>query len=132
MVVSVDGKYVGVNIYTYNQVPASFLISGWINREVSGNTWKLRESPRDCPILRVSTIPFHSIVERSSMSEQNATAGPSRPRKPSHPFISANERPEGSDGRFRVVIISSGSVASVKIPDIVGALVKVYRRCIGD
>lgn len=44
------------------------------------------------------------------------------PRKPGHPFVSANERPEKPDGKFRVVFISSGSVASVKIPEIVGAL----------
>ncbi len=47
------------------------------------------------------------------------------PRKSGHPFVSANERPEKPDGVFRVVIISSGSVASVKIPEIVGALSKV-------
>jgi len=38
--------------------------------------------------------------------------------------VSANERPETPDGVFRVVLISSGSVASVKIPDVVGALSK--------
>ncbi|WWD17276.1 hypothetical protein CI109_101716 [Kwoniella shandongensis] len=57
-----------------------------------------------------------------------AHAGPSRPRdhhkKPSRPFVSAEHRPEGADGIFRVVLITSGSVASIKAPDIVGALMK--------
>lgn len=57
-------------------------------------------------------------------------AGPSRlPRKPSRPFISAHHRPLGdhttTDNIFRVVLISSGSVASIKIPNIVEELVKV-------
>jgi hypothetical protein len=60
------------------------------------------------------------------MSGTNAVAGPSRlPIKPRRPFVSAEHRPEVADGRFRVVMISSGSVASVKIPDIVGGLSKV-------
>ncbi|OXC65967.1 hypothetical protein AYX13_05165 [Cryptococcus neoformans] len=57
-------------------------------------------------------------------------AGPSRlPRKPSRPFISAHHRPLGdhttTDNIFRVVLISSGSVASIKIPNIVEELVKI-------
>ncbi|WVQ80731.1 hypothetical protein IAT38_002836 [Cryptococcus sp. DSM 104549] len=55
----------------------------------------------------------------------NATPGPSRlPHKPARPFVSASNRPDQPDGIFRVVLITSGSVASIKIPDIVGALVK--------
>lgn len=47
--------------------------------------------------------------------------------KASKPFVSAHHRPaEGDyDGVFRVVVITSGSVASVKLPLIVGALCKV-------
>jgi len=45
--------------------------------------------------------------------------------KPATPFESARHRPEIPDGILRVVIISSGSVASIKIPEIVGALYKV-------
>ena len=46
------------------------------------------------------------------------------PRKPRHPFVSADNRPEPEhhDGVFRVVLITSGSVASIKMPDIVGTL----------
>ncbi|TXT10820.1 hypothetical protein VHUM_02325 [Vanrija humicola] len=40
------------------------------------------------------------------------------------PFVSAEHRPERPDGRFRVVLVSTGSVASVKIPLIVEALKK--------
>jgi phosphopantothenoylcysteine decarboxylase len=58
----------------------------------------------------------------------NAMAGPSQPRKPRTPFVSAEHRPEHHDGRFRVVLITSGSVASVKMPDIVGALSRVNQR----
>ncbi|KAK4684995.1 phosphopantothenoylcysteine decarboxylase, partial [Tremellales sp. Uapishka_1] len=50
-------------------------------------------------------------------------AGPSRiPHRSPRPFVSADNRPSSSDGVLRVVIISTGSVASVKIPEIVGAL----------
>jgi hypothetical protein len=57
---------------------------------------------------------------------QNASAGLSRlPAKPERPFVSAEHRPDRKDGVFRVVLITSGSVASVKMPDIVGALSKV-------
>ncbi|WVF71395.1 hypothetical protein IAT40_006199 [Kwoniella sp. CBS 6097] len=56
-------------------------------------------------------------------SNYNATAGPSRlPRKPTRPFVSANYRPMAPDGLFRVVLITSGSVASIRAPDIVAAL----------
>lgn len=56
----------------------------------------------------------------------NSTAGPSRGRtKASKPFVSADHKPESYDGVFRVVVITSGSVASVKLPLIVGALCKV-------
>ncbi|KAK1924224.1 flavoprotein [Papiliotrema laurentii] len=44
--------------------------------------------------------------------------------KPSIPFTSASDRPDKPDGIFRVVIVSTGSVASVKIPDIISALSK--------
>ncbi|KAK8864428.1 hypothetical protein IAR55_001676 [Kwoniella newhampshirensis] len=56
----------------------------------------------------------------------DAHAGPSCSRiKPRRPFVSAQHKPEDtSDGIFRVVLITSGSVASIKAPDIVGALVK--------
>lgn len=65
--------------------------------------------------------------------ERNAEAGPSSPTlrrrraKASKPFVSAHHRPETGvyDGVFRVVIITSGSVASVKLPLIVGALCRV-------
>ncbi|WVW83934.1 hypothetical protein I302_105957 [Kwoniella bestiolae CBS 10118] len=54
----------------------------------------------------------------------NATAGPSRiiPRKSARPFVSADSRPSEPDGIFRVVLITSGSVASIKAPDIAAAL----------
>ncbi|OCF40317.1 phosphopantothenoylcysteine decarboxylase [Kwoniella heveanensis CBS 569] len=53
----------------------------------------------------------------------NATAGSSRlPRKSARPFVSADHRPAAPDGVFRVVLITSGSVASIKAPDIVTAL----------
>ncbi|WWC62173.1 uncharacterized protein I303_104766 [Kwoniella dejecticola CBS 10117] len=55
----------------------------------------------------------------------NAVAGPSRlPRKSAKPFVSSDNRPSESepDGIFRVVLITSGSVASIKAPDIAAAL----------
>jgi len=61
-------------------------------------------------------------------------AGPSRPvmnqqprrrTKVTKPFISAEHKPVEYDGIFRVVMITSGSVASVKLPLIVGELSKV-------
>ncbi|OCF60654.1 phosphopantothenoylcysteine decarboxylase [Kwoniella mangroviensis CBS 10435] len=54
----------------------------------------------------------------------NAIAGPSRPlpRKSARPFVSADNRPSEPDGIFRVVLITSGSVASIKAPDIAAAL----------
>ena len=56
----------------------------------------------------------------------NAVAGSSStPRKSKQPFISADNRPGQYDGVFRVVLISTGSVASVKMPDIVRALSQV-------
>ncbi|WVQ80730.1 hypothetical protein IAT38_002835 [Cryptococcus sp. DSM 104549] len=60
------------------------------------------------------------------MNSSIASPGPSRaPRVPAQPFVSALNRPDGEpDGIFRVVLITSGSVASIKAPDIVGALAK--------
>ncbi|WVQ67630.1 uncharacterized protein L199_005833 [Kwoniella botswanensis] len=54
----------------------------------------------------------------------NAIAGPSRPlpRQSARPFVSADNRPSEPDGIFRVVLITSGSVASIKAPDIAAAL----------
>lgn len=53
-------------------------------------------------------------------------------KKPLRPFISSHyhsaERVD--DGIFRVVLIISGSVASIKAPDIVGALVKVNNNAL--
>ncbi|ODN82093.1 hypothetical protein L202_02407 [Cryptococcus amylolentus CBS 6039] len=51
---------------------------------------------------------------------------PRTPHKPSRPFVSASYRPpeEAHDGLFRLVLITSGSVASIKVPDIVAALAK--------
>ncbi|KAE8538306.1 hypothetical protein D1P53_005648 [Cryptococcus gattii VGV] len=51
------------------------------------------------------------------------------PRKPPRPFVSAHHRPPSrdhttTDNIFRVLLISSGSVASIKIPNIVEELVK--------
>ena len=43
----------------------------------------------------------------------------------STPFVSAQHRPAVADGRFRVVLITSGSVASVKLPLIAAELIKV-------
>jgi len=55
-----------------------------------------------------------------------ARAGPSRiPRKITKPFVSQSHRPERNDGIFRVVLISTGSVASVRVPNIIGALSRV-------
>ena len=68
-------------------------------------------------------------------------AGPSKPAimeprrrtKARKPFVSADYRPVEYDGIFRVVVITSGSVASVKLPLIVGQLSKVcmHRRHLG-
>ncbi|WRT66390.1 uncharacterized protein IL334_003345 [Kwoniella shivajii] len=56
-------------------------------------------------------------------SHANAAAGPSRlPRKPARPFVSSDHRPVERDGIFRVVLITSGSVASIRGPDIAAAL----------
>ncbi|OWZ60172.1 phosphopantothenoylcysteine decarboxylase [Cryptococcus neoformans c45] len=59
------------------------------------------------------------------MQPAQAHAAPVR-KKPSRPFVSSHHRPadDVDDGIFRVVLITSGSVASIKAPDIVGALVK--------
>ncbi|ORX36609.1 flavo protein [Kockovaella imperatae] len=66
---------------------------------------------------------------QATYSAPAGRAGPSRlnhtarlPRTARKPFVCADHKPQRPDGRFRVVIISSGSVASVKIPDIVGSL----------
>ena len=78
-------------------------------------------------------------IDEDVGTSTNAEAGPSRPAamatsprrgkrtKAPKPFVSADHRPEPGDydERFRVVIITSGSVASVKLPLIVGALCKV-------
>ena len=67
------------------------------------------------------------------MQDTNATAGPSKyPIKPRQPFVAAENRPESPDGIFRVIIISSGSVASVKIPEIVGTLSGVRHSNLGS
>ncbi|ODO05448.1 hypothetical protein L198_02141 [Cryptococcus wingfieldii CBS 7118] len=54
-----------------------------------------------------------------------STSSPYQHKSP-RPFVSANHRPADNapDGIFRVVLISSGSVASIKVPDIAGALLK--------
>ncbi|OWT41933.1 phosphopantothenoylcysteine decarboxylase [Cryptococcus neoformans Tu401-1] len=59
------------------------------------------------------------------MQPAETHAAPVR-KKPSRPFVSSHHRPadDVDDGIFRVVLITSGSVASIKAPDIVGALVK--------
>ncbi|KAL7421291.1 hypothetical protein Q5752_004176 [Cryptotrichosporon argae] len=54
----------------------------------------------------------------------SASAGPSRPLRPPKPFVCAAHRPAAPDGRFRVVVVSTGSVASVRVPEIVAGLVK--------
>ncbi|WVQ99478.1 hypothetical protein IAU59_006613 [Kwoniella sp. CBS 9459] len=69
----------------------------------------------------------HAYASMNVAPIANATAGPSRfsstvPRKPARPFVSADHRPAAPDGVFRVVLITSGSVASIKAPDIVAAL----------
>ncbi|WWC70181.1 uncharacterized protein I206_104130 [Kwoniella pini CBS 10737] len=57
------------------------------------------------------------------MNFANSVAGPSRlPRKSARPFVSSDNRPSEPDGIFRVVLITSGSVASIKAPDIATAL----------
>lgn len=68
--------------------------------------------------------------EQDTREVENAVAGPSRMTKrrrikASKPFVSARYKPDSYDGVFRVVLITSGSVASVKLPLIVGALCKV-------
>lgn len=62
-----------------------------------------------------------------SIASSSTLPGPKGyiPRHPLHPFVSAQNRAEGYDGIYRVVLISTGSVASVKIPDIVGGLCTV-------
>lgn len=47
------------------------------------------------------------------------------PIKARRPFVSADNRPAKPDGKFRVVLVATGSVASVKVPDMVGSLSKV-------
>jgi len=69
----------------------------------------------------------------SSNDSASSIAGPSKPAtmeprrrtKARKPFISADYKPVEYDGIFRVVVITSGSVASVKLPLIVGELSKV-------
>ncbi|KAE8537894.1 hypothetical protein D1P53_005955 [Cryptococcus gattii VGV] len=53
-------------------------------------------------------------------------------KKPPRSFISSHYQSadEVDDGIFRVVLITSGSVASIKVPDIVGALVKVNNNAL--
>jgi phosphopantothenoylcysteine decarboxylase len=60
------------------------------------------------------------------MLSADAQADPSRtPRHPATPFVSADHKLSSTDGRFRVLIITSGSVASVKLPLMVAELIKV-------
>lgn len=65
------------------------------------------------------------------MQPAQTHAAPVR-KKPSRPFVSSHHRPadDADDGIFRVVLITSGSVASIKAPDIVGALVKVNNNAL--
>ena len=58
-------------------------------------------------------------------SRPRSTYPGAAPRKPRVPFVSKDNRPGRPDGRYRVVLISSGSVASIKVPDIVGSLARV-------
>lgn len=58
-------------------------------------------------------------ARRSARSANHAAAPASKQARP--PFVAAEHRTD-SDGKFRVVLISSGSVASVKIPLIVEKL----------
>ena len=59
--------------------------------------------------------PFRPVMDTQPRNRTKATK----------PFISAEHKPVEYDGIFRVVIITSGSVASVKLPLIVGELSKV-------
>lgn len=69
----------------------------------------------------------------NTTTHDSDVAGPSKPAmnpprrrtKAQKPFISADYKPVEYDGIFRVVIVTSGSVASVKLPLIVGELSKV-------
>jgi phosphopantothenoylcysteine decarboxylase len=80
-----------------------------------------------------------SSSQPSAESSTSATASNNdRPRrrrsriKPSKPFVSADYKPDEFDGIYRVIIITSGSVASVKLPLIVGELAKVCETRLGN
>lgn len=64
------------------------------------------------------------LVAASPAEDDDFEMEDSTPTTTRKPFVSADYRPEQPDGRFRVVLVSTGSVASVKIPLIVEALKK--------
>lgn len=83
---------------------------------------------------RTMGIAWAENGQHSSSNDSSGNiAGPSKPAmdvprrrtKARKPFISADYKPVEYDGIFRVVVITSGSVASVKLPLIVGELSKV-------
>lgn len=63
----------------------------------------------------------YTMPEAPSSSKSSATVVPTVSSQ-RRPFAAAEHRPESSDGKLRVVLVSSGSVASVKIPNIVSEL----------
>ncbi|KAL1408696.1 hypothetical protein Q8F55_005509 [Vanrija albida] len=75
--------------------------------------------PSSAPASALGLVSAKAADEDDDFEMADDT--PAAARKP---FASADHRPEHADGRFRVVLVSTGSVASVKIPLIVEALKK--------
>src|SRR5690348_3247603 len=85
--------------------------------------------PPVCPVLinTARNIMSDNLVSdtpgAAPAAPAGAAAGPSRSRRP--PWTAAAHRPAQPDGIFRVLLVSSGSVASIKVPLMVAALQKV-------
>lgn len=63
-----------------------------------------------------------STRDRSSRQLDSTSVQHTVPPQARRPFVADEHRPSVPDGKLRVVLISSGSVASIKIPNIVAAL----------
>lgn len=74
---------------------------------------------------RYSVSPFRDFPYYSQMSPSSHDLTPPKVVAGKHVFIAAEHRPAAPDGKFRVVLVTSGSVASVKLPLIAAELIQV-------
>lgn len=75
------------------------------------------------PSIRVGSITGGSPAEPGPYRPPRVEVHP--PIKARSPFLAAAHRPAEFDGKFRVLLMSTDSTASVNIPSLVGTLSKV-------